>query len=133
MNKKLKSLFVALAMVTILFALTGCGGNKLVATKSTEDSMMGNYKEKIEISFKDDKVDKVEWTMEFDKEESAKAASGLYQLASSEAKMEVKQSGKKVTIKMDAKAFASQGDIDEDAMSKDKMKERLEEQGYKVK
>lgn len=128
MNKKIKSLFAAIVMVVMLFALTGCG-SKLVATKSTDDSMMGKYEEKMEVTFKGDKADKIVWTMEFDDESKAKAAAGLYGLASSDAKMDVDQKGKKVTVKMSAKDFESSSED----MSKEDMKKKLEEQGYTVK
>lgn len=129
MNKKLKSLFAVVVMVAMLFVLTGCG-SKLVATKSTDDSMMGKYEEKIEVSFKGDKADKIVWTMEFDDENKAKAAAGVYGLASSEdSKIDVDQKGKKVTLKMSAKDF---GSSDED-VNKDDMKKQLEDMGYTVK
>lgn len=130
MKKKISVLFVTIAMIAMLFVLTGCGGNKLVATKTTEDSFMGKYEEKMEISFKNDKADKIVWTQEFESEEKAEAAAAIYKLATTEAKMEVEQKGKKVTIKMAAKDFA---DEDDDSMSKEDMKKELEEQGYTVK
>ena len=63
MKKTAKSIVLALVMGLLLIALTGCGANKLVATKSSDDEFMGKYEEKIEISFKDDKADQIVWTM----------------------------------------------------------------------
>ena len=70
MKKTLKALVLAVIIGLILISLTGCGGNKLVATKTTEDETMGSFKEKIVIKFKNDKVETMEMTMEYDKEET---------------------------------------------------------------
>lgn len=136
MKRTAKSLFLALVMGLLLFALTGCGSNKLVATKSTEDDYMGKYEEKIEISFKDNKANEIVWTMEFEEEEKAKSVASVFELASSSEEMkgmEVEQDGKKIVLKMDAETFASQEDLDDDSLSKDEMKKSLEDDGYKVK
>ena len=57
MKKTLKALVLALVIGLVVISLTGCGGNKLVATKTVEDEMQGNYKERVEITFKKDKVE----------------------------------------------------------------------------
>ena len=57
MKKTLKILLLVAFMSLVLFALTGCG-NKLVATRETEEMGM-KMKEEVEISFKGDKVNKV--------------------------------------------------------------------------
>lgn len=136
MKKTAKSIVLALVMGLLLIALTGCGGNKLVATKSSDDDFMGKYEEKIEISFKDDKADQIVWTMEFEDEDKAESVASIFKLASSsdeDVKIDVEQKGKKVTLKMDAKSFASQEDMDDDSLSKEKMKKSLEDEGYTVK
>ena len=69
MKKTIKSSALLLVIAMILFTLTGCMGNKLVATKSNEDSMFGKYEEKVEISFKDDKADKITITTEYEEKE----------------------------------------------------------------
>ena len=63
MKKSLKGLALALVMSLIVISLTGCGSDKLVATKTTEDEMMGNYKEEITMTFKNDKVETIEMSM----------------------------------------------------------------------
>ena len=56
MKKLLKVSAIVAVLVAMLFALTGCGGNKLVATKDHDD----NEKETIEISFnKDNEAEKI--------------------------------------------------------------------------
>lgn len=138
MKKTIKSSALLLVIAMILFTLTGCMGNKLVATKSNEDSMFGKYEEKVEISFKNDKADKITITTEYEEEEKAESAASLYKLAinSSEDELkglEVEQKGKKVVLKMDSKAFSSQEGMKDEDLTKDNLKKALEEDGYKVK
>lgn len=45
MKKVAKSVALLLVMGMILVLLAGCGSDKLVATKTTEDDMVGSYKE----------------------------------------------------------------------------------------
>jgi len=140
MKKTLKGLVLAIIIGFAVISLTGCGEDKLVATKTTEDEMMGNYKEEITVTFKDDKLETVEMAMEFDKEETAQGMYGLFNMGMSMSEeedsfegMEVKQEGKKLIIKMDAKTFAeSEGASDED-MTKEAIRKSLEEDGYTVK
>ena len=134
MKKTAKSIVLALVMGLLLIALTGCGANKLVATKSSDDEFMGKYEEKIEISFKNDKADQIVWTMEF--EDKAESVASIFKLASNsdeDTKIDVEQKGKKVTLKMDAKSFASEEDMDDNSLSKEEMKKSLEDEGYTVK
>ena len=136
MKKTAKSIVLALVMGLLLIALTGCGANKLVATKSSDDEFMGKYEEKIEISFKNDKADQIVWTMEFEDEDKAESVASIFKLASNsdeDTKIDVEQKGKKVTFKMDAKSFASEEDMDDNSLSKEEMKKSLEDEGYTVK
>ena len=136
MKKTAKSIVLALVMGILLIALTGCGANKLVATKSSDDEFMGKYEEKIEISFKDDKADQIVWTMEFEDEDKAESVASIFKLANNsdeDTKIDVEQKGKKVTLKMDAKSFASEEDMDDNSLSKEEMKKSLEDEGYTVK
>lgn len=139
MKKTLKSLGILLILGMMLVLLTGCGSNKLVATKTTEDDMMGNYKEEIVMTFKNDKVETIEMSMEFDDEETAQGMYALYNMGLSMSEdestqgMEVKQDGKKLVITMDAKAYAESEGASDEEMTKDAMKKALEEDGYTVK
>ena len=136
MKKLVKGSLLLMVVAMILMALTGCGKNKLVATKSNDSasSLLGSYEEKIEVTFKNDKADKIVWTMEFEDESKAKSAAGLYQMASSEIEgLEVKQDGKKVVLNMSVKAFADTADMKDEDLSRDAFKKALEEQGYTVK
>lgn len=130
-----KSLLLFVVMGIMLFALTGCG-NKLVATKSQSDSMFGDYEEKIEVSFKNNKADKVTYTMKFKEEDKAKKAESLLSAGlalSGEDNLKVERKGKNVTMKMDGDIFADQEGMDKDSLTKEKIKENLEKEGYKVK
>ncbi len=136
MKKVLKVSALIMLLAVMLMALTGCGSKKLVATKSVgaEDSLLGAYEEKIEITFKSNKADKIVWTMEFDNDSKAKSAAGLYQMASSQVDgLEVKQDGKKVTLNMSVKSFAETSKLNDDDLSRDSFKKQLEEKGYNVK
>lgn len=136
MKKLVKGSLLLMVVAMMLMALTGCGKNKLVATKSNsaDNSLLGAYDEKIEVTFKNDKADKIVWTMEFKDENKAKSAAGLYQMASSEIDgLEVKQDGKKVVLNMSVKAFADTADMKDEDLSRDAFKKALEEQGYTVK
>ena len=136
MKKTLKISALLMIVAIMLLSLAGCGKDKIVATKSTsaENSMFGAYDEKIEITFKNDKADKIVWTMEFKDEATAKSMSGLYQMASSELKdLEIKQDGKKIVLTMGAESFGSQSDMKDEDLTKDKLVKELEDQGYTVK
>lgn len=139
MKKVTKSAALLLIMGIALVLLTGCGGNKLVATKTTDDATIGKYKEEMVVTFKNDKVNEIEMSMEFDDEEKAKAMYSLYNVGVSMSDdeslkgMKVEQKGKKLVIKMDAKAYAESAGTSEDSMTKDALKKSLEEQGYEVK
>ena len=136
MKKAIKSSLIFMVLAIILLSLTGCGGNKLVATKTTsgDDSLFGSYTEKIEVSFKKDKADKIVWTMEFDDEKTANSMVGMFKLAQSELEgLEIKQDGKKVVLTMGSKAFSKQSDLKEEDLSRENIKKSLEEEGYTVK
>lgn len=140
MKKTIKSIALLLIMGVMLFLLVGCGGDKLVATKTTEDDVMGlgKYEEKIEVTFKDDKVNEVKMTYEFEKEESAKNMAALFNLGASMSGEEmeglkVEQKGKKLIMNMDAKTFAQQEGATDEEMTKEAIKASLEEEGYTVK
>ena len=134
MKKTLKALLLVSFMLVILLALTGCG-DKLVATRETEE-MGVKMEEEIEVSFKDDKVNKVKMTYTFDSKEQAEAMKSLLSLGMSmneeTANFDIKQSGKKIIMEADAKAYAEMAGDDVD-ISKDELREQFEDQGYTVK
>lgn len=128
MKKVIKSVALLSIMIMAVAFLAGCG-NKLVATKTTDDEYMGKYDEKIEIKFKNDKADEVKMTYTFDNEDSAKSLASMYSLLGGD-EIKVDQKGKSVVMTMSAEDFGGTG---EDAMTKDEIKASLEEQGYTVK
>lgn len=134
MKKTLKIMLVVAFLSIALFALTGCG-NKLVATRESEEMGM-KMKEKVEISFKNDKVNKVKMTYTFDDKDTAESMKSLlslgFTMSGSSDGVEIKQSGKKVIITLDSEAYADMESEYED-LSKDELKEALEEDGYTVK
>ena len=128
MKKVVKSVALLAVMVMVIAFLAGCG-NKLVATKTTDDEDMGKYDEKIEVTFKNDKAQEVKMTYTFEKEESAKSLASMYEFLGGD-DIKVETDGKKVILTMSAEdSFGSE----EDEMSRDEIKALLEEQGYTVK
>lgn len=139
MKRTLKNVSLVLMMGLVLLLLAGCGSDKLVATKTTEDSTMGTYKEEVVMTFKDDKVTDIEMSMEFDDEETASGMYALFNMGLSMSEdestqgMEVKQDGKKLVITMDAQTYAKSEGVSDEEMTRDALKTALEEDGYTVK
>ena len=134
MKKTLKVVLIISFMAFVLLALTGCG-NKIVATREHEEGGI-TIKEKVEIDFKKDEITNVKYTFEFDSEEYAEQMKSYIGLMFSGLGTDVEQSGKKITIELDAEVFAEIGGLDEDELtgiSKKELKEQLEAEGYKVK
>lgn len=139
MKKSLKILAVVAFLFVILVSLTGCG-NKIVATKETTEEGI-TYKEKVEIKLKDDKVDTVKMTMTFEDKDTAEKMKDQLDQGIAMLKMmgmdsegiEIEGKGKKITMKLDAKAFSALSEVKMEEVSKDAIKKDLEEAGYKVK
>ena len=145
MKKTLKvSLLIAFLLV-VLLALTGCGGNKLVATKEVEATEeTAKHTEEIEVSFKNDKIDNVKMTFIFENADTAKkyvddynAMFEMLKKLDEESKINIPkltQIGKKAIMELDAKTFAEMaGNEEEVNMTKEELRKSLEEDGYKVK
>jgi hypothetical protein len=139
MKKTLKVLLVSIIMGILIISLTGCGSDKIVATKLVEDETMGKYEEEVVVTFKKDKVEAIEMNMIFEDEETAQGMYGLFTLGMSMSEegeldgIDVKQEGKKLTMKMDASAYAETEGVSDEEMTKEALKATLEEEGYKVK
>ena len=143
MKKMAKSMLLLMVMAVLVFALTGCDKNAkkeeskdtLVATKTQSDDYFGEYKEIIEITFKEDKAETIEMAMEFASEETAKGIASIFSLAGSEETkgIETRQDGTKFIMTMNATAYAEQQGIDESQLSKEYLKTSLEEDGYEIK
>jgi len=145
MKKTLKALVVLAVMLVMLVALTGCG-NKIVATRDAENKGI-KYQEKVEISIKKKKIDKVKMTMKFEDEDTAQQMKQQFDtvltLGSSlgggeDLGLKVEQKGKEVIMELDAKTFSQMGgvDVEEQELSKDdikQLKESLKAEVYKVK
>ena len=132
MKRTAKNIFLVMVMAILLLGLTGCG-NKLVATKEEEDSLMGKYKETIEIKFKGDKASQVKITYAFEENDKAEDAEKLFEELAKTDGIEAKRSGKKVTLTIEAKAYKEFAGEDITELSKDEIKENLEKADYKVK
>ena len=128
MKKAIKISAILAIIAMLMLALTGCGkdesknkssnNDNLVATKSGEDSFFGKYEETVEISFKDNKADKIVMTRELEDEEKAESISS---------------DGKKIIITLEPKTFAEQESLNDEDLSRDSLKKELEEDGYEIK
>lgn len=146
MKKTLKIVLLAAVMLLAVLTLTGCG-NKLVATKDVEEtSSTPKHKEEVEVSFKNDKVDKVKMTFIFENDDTAKKYvdeyNAMIQVLKSFAGEEegkvnlptLTQSGKKATMELDAKTFAELSEDEKiESMTREEIKKSLEDEGYTVK
>ncbi len=130
MKKTIKISLLIIFMTIMLFALTGCGKSKIVATKSTKDDFM-SYDETLEITLKNNKPDKITWTLDFYDESTATLYATLYKSVANDT-LEIKQDGKKLTLTMDKKFFAEEFELDEKDLTKDKLIDALEEKGYTI-
>lgn len=131
MKKLLKSSILLAIMAVFIFALTGCAGNKLVATKTKEESAFGKYEEKIEIKFKNKIASEIKTTLVFKDEDTAKKVVELYEKYGEADDMQRK--GKKVITKVDVSKYADSEDVDKEKLTKEYLKKQYEEDGYKVK
>ena len=136
MKKMLKSSIVAMLMFVMLFALAGCGEDKLVGTLEE-----GGMKMEIEITFKKDVANKVKMSFEAESEDQAKEGKEYFEEAFGGDGVSVKQSGKKIVIEMDIKTFLidwggvseSEYEKEKDTLTKDNLRGVLEEMGCDIK
>ena len=113
--KKLLKITGLLAVIAIaLVILSGCGGNKLVGTMEED----GNKSKVVATFDKNDNLKKLEITYEYKNADDAKEAYEEMKKEDAEG-YKIKKSGKKVTVKMDAKSFAKQTGADEERLTKD--------------
>ena len=145
MKKAIKISAILAIIAMLMLALTGCGkdesknkssnNDNLVATKNGEDSFFGKYEETVEISFKDNKADKIVMTRELEDEEKAESISSVFEyLDESEMEgMKVERDGKKIIITLEPKTFAEQESLNDEDLSRDSLKKELEEDGYEIK
>lgn len=139
MNKLFKGIIIITTLLVMILTLAGCG-NKLVATKTTEetntDGEVMKYDEKMQIYFKNNTVSSVKTEYEFQSEDDAntiKAGFELIKAFVSDFNIEINQKGKKLTIELDKEAFETLQDLDESSLTKEAIKTELEKNGYKVK
>ena len=130
MKKTSRSILLITIMAFLLFTLTGCGGNKLVATTSSE---FGD--EKMEITFnKDDTPKKIVWTIKTEDTADAKEITEEFKEDIKDIDgAKVKRNGKKVVLTMKYEAFIEYLDVDIDTdISRDEFEEMLEILGFEI-
>lgn len=135
MNKILKLCALGIFMLMALILLTGCG-DKVKATITEEDVMFGEYGIDVQISFKDDKINKVKMTYELEDENKAAALVGFGNLAlgycEEGAEAEYEQKKNKVTIRCNAEGFYQLYDEDYRDLNKNETIEELKNDGFTI-
>lgn len=116
----MKKLLLSLGLCVLL---CGCG-NKLTCTLEDEDNGTAKYV----VSFKKDKAVKLTQKITFKDKEDAEDACELYKEYKSDDKTTVKCSGKSLTI-----TTTDEDMLPDEDYTKEKVKEKLEDQGFKCK
>lgn len=135
MNKILKLCVIEIMMLIALVVLTGCG-DKINASMTEEDAIWGKCGINLEISFKDDKINKVKIVYELENETKAKAMLGLEDMLTSQnddIKAHFKQNKNKVTIECNDEGFYQLYADYYRGLNKEKTIEKLKEEGFTIK
>ena len=147
MKKLLKGLFMTMLLVTVCFAMAGCGNEDSKSenksnNKEKEDTMVaskhfdvGDYTETMEVTFKDGKASKFVITMEFKDEDTANSIKDRLAKRSNMENADIKIDGSKVTVEMSAEDFYAEEGIEynDEKASKDGVKKIFEDNGFEVK
>lgn len=135
----MKKIFKHLILITILICtiilLTGCG-NRLIATKETEDNGM-KVKIEYDMKFKKDIVDTIKMTSTYENEEDAETIYKSYEFINSfaeneEEKINVQKEENKIIITLTSKQF-QELEEEEIGLTKDEIKKSLEKEGFQIK
>ena len=134
----------ALSIICVVF-LTACGGKTLTCTIEGEEDGM-KQTEEIKYTFKDDKVSKAKMTMTMELEDNSQIDTykemieQQYEEINKKdgVKVEVKASGKKLTVTMDVDATKLtkedlEGEYDDFAGTLDEIKKQYTDNDYKCK
>ena len=144
MRKTIKSVLAIALMAVMVFSLAGCGkkedkkeadNNKLVAVKevTADESAMGETKEIIEVTFKDDKADTVVMKMEFADESTPSTYAGLYAASGESNGMTVTAEGNCLVMTMNATSYLEEnGAAAGQELTRDALKQELENEGYTI-
>ena len=130
MKKTIKQFILILIMFFLVLTLSGCG-NKLIATKKEDGTTI-----KYEIKFNKNKVSNVKMTAEYESQEYADEEYQTFELinslaSSEEDKLKFKKEGKTVIMVLTGSQYAAIGGTEE--LTKEKIKQTLEEEGFTVK
>ncbi len=117
----------------MLLFLTGCGSEKLIATKSFLKEDIGfNAVETVEMSVEDQEVKETTVILEFD---DVKMSEDFVTFFKDDLKdnVEYKREEKKVTLKMTPEVFKKFEGINEGGVTKEDFKEALVNKGFELK
>ena len=128
MKKSIKVTGALLLVALMLIALTACGrsSNRVVATRDNDEMGLG-FSERVEVTFVNDRVDKVVNTYEFEDEESAEMFYMLMGMGIPEEYIEM--DGTTVTMTLRSEDFAEEG---EEGATREEVIRDLEEDGFTI-
>ena len=152
MKKLLKyTIIVSLIFIVLILAILLIYNNKktkeinapeantIIATKTTENSPMGNYEEELIVVFENDKANNIEIKLKFQNNEDANEMYGLYNYAITMMEedyskgISIIQEENNVIISMDANTYAKTEELSDEEMTKEALKKMFEEEGYMIK
>ena len=129
-----KGKLIVPALVTLV-TLTGCGGKKLTCTIA-EDTLGMKTNMSVEITFKDDKIDKMNTTvdMALPDEYKDQKQTLIDTLKDSNENMKVTETKDGIRATMSGSiSMAGELDLDDEIVTYDDVKKELEDQGYTCK
>ena len=143
--KKISKYFIVTVLLTMMvFVFAGCSEKKvennkstneekLVATKTVQSDIAGEYETRFEFVFENEKLTKVTNISELKTENEAEVFMAVVNASKNETikGIEYEQDGNKVIMKMDADTYASMSNTK--TLTKDAIKKDMEKRGYTVK
>ncbi len=143
--KKISKYFIVTVLLTMMvFVFAGCSEKKvennkstneekLVAIKTIQSDIVGEYESRFEFVFENEKLIKVTNISELKTENEAEVFMAAVNASKNETikGIEYEQDGNKVIMKMDADTYASMSNTK--TLTKDAIKKDMEKRGYTVK
>ena len=144
MKKIIKYFIVTVLLTMMVFVFAGCSEKKvennkstneekLVAIKTIQSDIVGEYESRFEFVFENEKLIKVTNISELKTENEAEVFMAAVNASKNETikGIEYEQDGNKVIMKMDADTYASMSNTK--TLTKDAIKKDMEKRGYTVK
>ena len=144
MKKNSKFFIVPILLTMMVLVFAGCSEKKvenkkttteekIVATKTVQSDLVGEYETRYEYIFENEKLTQVINISELKNDNQAEVFMSMVNASKSDyiEGMKFEQDGNKITIKMDADTYASRTNTKN--LTKDAIKKDLEKRGYTIK